>query len=396
MFKRMIQIEERLTNRSVFLFGPRQTGKSTLLKMRFPSAMYIDLLNSKEYLQYTSSPSLLEERVNVLLKSPGELLKVVIIDEIRREPELLNDVHRLIEMHKNLRFILTGSSPNKLRRKGTNLLGGRAHRINLHPISWLEMQSWPGSNIDFNTRLLRGGLPSILLSNNFRDDLLSYVGLYLQEEIQAEGLARSVGNFSRFLHVAAVCNGQQINYASVASDTMIPARTVKDYFQILQDTMMGYMLSPIDISEKRKTVSNPKFYFFDTGVSNALQARWNLLAGTPEYGEAFEAFIHNELQAANQFFTTDFPLTYWRTKTQLEVDFVLRPKPGVIIGIETKGTGKVQSRDTRGLRAFADEFLGARKILICTEENERLTTEGIEILPVEIFLSRLWKGEYHK
>ena len=249
------------------MLGPRQTGKTTYLRARFPEAHYVDLLDARTYRELTARPERLRESL-----SPHE--KLVIVDEIQKLPELLDEVHLMIEQRKDLRFILTGSSARKLKRGGANLLAGRALTCRLHPLVSAEL--------DFThveKRLSRGGLPAVFDSPIPWEDLHAYAGTYLQEEIQAEGLTRQISSFSRFLEIAAVGNGQLLNYTAIASDVGLTARTIQGYYQILEDTLVGHLLEPYRKSRKRKAVSSAKFFFFDVGVANVLSGRTRLSPG---------------------------------------------------------------------------------------------------------------------
>lgn len=365
-----------LQHRSLFLLGPRQTGKTTYLRARFPEAHYVDLLDARTYRELTARPERLRESLN-----PHE--KLVIVDEIQKLPELLDEVHLMIEQRKELRFILTGSSARKLKRGGANLLAGRALTCRLHPLVSAEL--------DFThveKRLSRGGLPAVFDSPIPWEDLHAYAGTYLQEEIQAEGLTRQISSFSRFLEIAAVGNGQLLNYTAIASDVGLTARTIQGYYQILEDTLVGHLLEPYRKSRKRKAVSSAKFFFFDVGVANVLSGRTRLSPRTPEYGGAFEHLVFLELRAYLDYSRVRLPLTFWRTHTQVEVDFVV----GDHLAVEVKAKEQVGPRDLKGLRLFAEELPGLRRVVVCQERERRVTDDGIEILPLELFLQELWSG----
>ena len=379
MYKRFLDLSALLQSRSVFLFGPRQTGKSTFLRTQYPDALLINLLESDTFRELSTRPETLRERC---LAQPK---KLVILDEIQRIPELLNEVHHLIEHDKALRFILTGSSARALKRRGVNLLGGRALSVRMHPlVSW---------ELDFgrtDDTLLWGSLPGILDSESKKEDLKAYVGTYLQEEIRAEGLVRNLAGFSRFLEVAALCSGKQLNYVAVGNDAQVNERTTKDYFQILFDTFLGRELAPFRKTRSRKAVATPKFYFFDTGVWNALLGRFSLSARTPEFGEALEHRVHHELSSYLDYTRTDEQLTYWRPQRQTaEVDFLV----GDRIAIEVKGTSRIGPADTTGLQMLSDEVRLKRRIIVSFESAPRKLDSGIEILPFSLFCERLWGGD---
>jgi uncharacterized protein len=387
VFQRSVDLRAALTARSVFLLGPRQTGKSTLLRATFPSALYFDLLDSLTFRSLAANPGLLEERIRAAPRHSD----LVVIDEIQKLPELLDEVHRLIERRKTLRFVLTGSSARKLRARGTNLLGGRAGVLRMHPIVFAEIGT--GAAPQPWTDLLRwGGLPSVLTSGSPREALEAYVGLYLQEEIRAEGLARSIPNFSRFLETAAAMNGEIVNYTKLGNDAQIPPRTVRDYFQILVDTLVGDLLPPFRKSKSRKAVATEKFYFFDVGVVHALLDRWSVSARSPEYGRVLEHRVERELRASIDYLRHRRQLFFWRSVSKLEVDFILVEGATPRVAIEVKGSRAVGPTDLKGLRAFAEDWPRIRKIVVASEPHPRTTEDGIEIMPVEHFFEQLWQG----
>ncbi len=376
MFSRILELEALLQHSSLFLFGPRQTGKSTLLRTLFPQAKFYDLLEADTFRELSAAPEIIRQRLR-----PEE--RLVIIDEIQKLPLLLDEVHLLIERNKTLRFILTGSSARKLKRGGANLLAGRALTLSLHPLVAPE--------VDFvllPERLNIGSLPAILTSLIPAELLRAYVGTYLQEEILAEGLVRNIGSFSRFLSTAGLTNGEQINFTAVGGDTGIPPRTVREYYTVLEDTLVGYLLPCFQHTRKRKPVSTPKFYFFDVGVANTLAKRGKVEPGSEMFGRALEHVIFLELRAYLDYRRLDQPLTYWRSRSQFEVDFVIGNK----VGIEVKGKSLVNKRDLRGLRALSEDITLRQKIVVSLEREPRVVEGGIEVLPVELFLRRLWDG----
>ena len=388
MYKRLLDLPALAAEHSFFLLGPRQTGKSTLLRASFPHALFLDLLDAQTFRALAVSPALIGERARTLKGRK----RVVILDEIQKMPELLDEVHRLMELDKSLRFILTGSSARKLRARGRNLLGGRAGVVRMHPIVYPELgtvsphRPW--------TDLIRwGGLPSVLDSKHPKAMLLAYVGLYLQEEIRAEGLARSVPNFSRFLETAAAMNGEILNYTKLGNDAQLSPRTVRDYFQILQDTLVGELLPPFQRTRSRKAVTTEKFYFFDVGVAHALVERWNVSARTPEYGRALEHLMQRELRASLDYSQSDRHLFFWRSLSKIEVDFVLAEGQKPVVAIEVKATRSVSQQDLNGLRSFSEDWPKVRKIVVSLEAHPRTTGDKIEILPAEQFLSMLWDNK---
>ena len=373
---RVLSLHHDLQSRSVFLFGPRQTGKTTLLRQRYPDAFWVNLLDGRQFLKYSAEPWRLSEETTNLASG-----SIVVIDEIQRLPSLLNEVHNLIEA-KDLRFVLTGSSPVKLRRGGVNLLGGRARVRYLSPLVFPEIPEW---NLDRITTI--GTLPSVYLSDEPWEDLRSYAGLYLQHEVQAEGLVRGIDGFSRFLHTAAHTAGQQVVFEQIASDAQVPARTVREYFGILEQTLIGRMVLPYRPKTRvsRKPVSRAKFFFFDIGVVQALTGRRTVAPGTPEYGNALEQYLFTELDSWARYQRLDTPVAFWRTTDEREVDFVI---PGHF-AVEVKASGSVGPNDLKGLMALREDEPDLTPILVCREDTPRVV-DGIEVLPVRAFLERLW------
>lgn len=377
LYKRFIDLQKVAVKRSFFLFGARQTGKSTLLKETFPEARYIDLLDSITFREYSARPELLRERLT-------EKDSIIIIDEVQKLPGILDEVHLLMERNKNLRFILTGSSARKLKGGGANLLGGRAWTLRLHPLISAEL------DYDrLNDRINFGSLPSIIDSEYKSKDLQSYVGSYLKEEIRAEGLSRSIEDFSRFLEVAGLTNGKQINYTEAGSDAQVSPRVIREYYSILEDTLVGFTLNPYQKLIKRKPVSSGKFYLFDTGVSNVLSKSGNIEEGSNQYGGALEHLIFLELRAFIDYNLLDMPLHFWRTTSLLEVDFLVDGK----IAIEVKAGRSASKRDYKHLLSLREDIRLDRMILVCNEKEPRKTSEGVEIMPVNEFLKALWANQ---
>ncbi|MFC1463159.1 ATP-binding protein, partial [Verrucomicrobiota bacterium] len=335
---RLLDLTPVLEQKSCFLFGPRQTGKTQLIKHRLQQYRTYNLLHSDVFARLSHSPRKLREETR-----PDD--KIVIIDEIQKLPVLLDEVHAIIE-ETGVHFLLTGSSARKLKRTGANLLGGRARTRHLHPFVLAELDS----RFDLLHALDVGLIPSIYLSGAPREDLEAYVGQYLKEEVAAEALVRNISAFSRFLAVAACCNGQIINYTNIGNDAQVPMSTVQEYFQILRDTLVGNDLPAWRQTTKRKPFATSKFYFFDIGVARFLQRRQNLQEGAPEYGQAFEAYVHHELRSYLDYRGKE-GLCYWRSTSGFEVDFILMDTTA----IEVKGKTNVNSRDLRGLRALREE-----------------------------------------
>lgn len=363
---------------SVFLWGARQVGKSTLIKNVYPNAKVYDLLKSDEYTRLLRRPQLLREE---LLSFGEETL--VVIDEIQKIPQLLDEVHWLI-VNRGIRFILCGSSARKLKRIGTNLLGGRAMSVKLYPLVSAEIPDF-----DLVRGINHGMLPRHYLAANPKKRLEAYIGTYLKEEIQDEAVVRQLAAFNRFLDMAAQCNGEIINYKNIAQDCGVSAVTVKEYFTILEQTLIGYMLPAFTASKKRRAITAPKFYYFDVGVANHLLRRSNLQQGSVDFGHAFEHLMIQELIAYLSYSESDEQLSYWRTASGYEVDAVIGEGR---IAIEFKSAEEVQSKHTKGLKAFSEEYANARLIVVSMDANPRMLN-GVEILPAMDFLKLLWEGK---
>ena len=375
---RRLDLAPDLRHRSVFLFGPRQTGKTTYLSALFPHSPVFNLLRGEVFLRLSREPGRLRQELATVPRSSAP----VIIDEIQKLPSLLDEVHDLIES-RGLRFVLAASSPAKLRRGGVNLLGGRARTRRLFPFVSAEVPHW-----DLMRAINIGGIPSIYFSDDPIEDLRAYCGSYLQLEIQAEGLVRGVERFSRFLTAAALACGRQVVFERLASDAAVPARTVREYFQVLEDTLLGALVQPFTPKRaSRKPVSHAKFYLFDVGVANVLAGITRIEAGSAAFGRALEQLVFCELRARLGYGRDPRPLTFWRTTDGSEVDFVV----GDSVAIEVKASGAVAPRDLTGLRRLAEEVPLRRRIVVCGESVPRII-DGIELLPVREFLAALWDG----
>ncbi len=372
---RELDLPELLAKRSHFLLGPRQTGKSSLIRHALTKVRVYDLLDTSLYLALSQNPGRLAQEL-------GPRDHIVVIDEIQRLPVLLNEVHRLIET-RGTRFLLTGSSARKLRHGGVNLLGGRARTKYLHPLTWKEL----GDQFDLYRALERGLLPSVYFSDDPRADLQAYAGMYLQQEIMAEGATRNVPAFSRFLKVAALCNGTIVNFTNVANDAQVARTTVYEYFEILKDTLVLHELPPWRKTIKRKPLASSKYYFFDVGVVATLQGR-TFRPGTPESGEAFETYLMHELMSYRDYVSGEL-LSYWRSTTGFEADFII----GDHTAIEVKAKENVSPQDIKSLRALAEEKKLKRYLCVCLEPRTR-KVDGIVVLPIRKFLEALWNGEY--
>ena len=378
-YERLLDLQAPIKRKSLFLFGPRQTGKTFYLTRTFPNAPYYNLLQSKTFLRLSQRPHLLREELTAIrsLESP------VIIDEIQKLPVLLDEVHSLIE-EKRIKFILTGSSARKLKRGGANLLGGRAATFHLFPLVSCEIPDF-----DLIRSLNWGTLPSIYPSDDPENDLADYVGNYLKEEIKAEGLARNIENFSRFLQTASLCNAELVNFTGVGNDAQIAPRTVAEYFSILEDTLIGSILEPYTKTKKRKAVSTAKFYFFDCGVCNVLAGRKNIKPKTELFGKSFEHFVFTELRAFLSYKRDLRPLTFWRSQiSDYEVDFLV----GDEIAVEVKGADLITERHLTGIRALTEEMRLKKKIVVSMDEMPRRLGD-VDILPISRFLEMLWDGE---
>ena len=382
----MVSLPRRLRielpeGQSAFLWGPRKTGKSTYLHATFPDATYYDFLQSDLMLEHARRPSLLRERLEA---QPAKALKqVVILDEVQKVPHLLDEVHWLIE-NKRRQFVLCGSSARKLKRGRANLLGGRAWRHEMHPLVSDEV-----GEMDLLRVLNRGLVPSHYFSDHFRKSLDAYVIDYLEEEVFDEGLTRNVPAFSRFFEAMGYSHGELTNYAAIARDCGIDAKTVKEYYQILCDTLLGRMVLPFKKRQGRQVIGKaPKFYLFDVGVAGALTKRRIAEERGEQFGRALEHFILMELAAHSSYTGLGYGIDFWRTKSGLEVDFVLG---GGEVAVEVKGLSRVDDRDLRGLRAFADEHHPRDAIVVCNERVPR-TVSGLRFLPWRAFLLELWAG----
>ncbi|MCY4400790.1 MAG: DUF4143 domain-containing protein [Gemmatimonadetes bacterium] len=380
MYRRTLEIELP-RGQSAFLWGARKTGKSTLLGHRFPHSIRFDLLDTRLLLELTRAPWTLAERIRAF----GRYSRVlpVIIDEVQKVPAILDEVHRLIESER-LSFVLCGSSARKLKRGRANLLGGRAWRYALHPLTWPEVPDF-----DLVRALNQGLIPEHYDSAHHRRGLAGYVDDYLKEEVFDEGLARNAPAFARFFEALAFCHGELLNYSNVARDCGVSSKTVKEYFQILVDTLLGVLVEPFSRRRSRAVITRaPKFYLFDVGVANHVAGRRIESTASPDFGRALEHLVLMELLAYRSYRERDFPVRFWRTKSGLECDFVLGLEGEV--AIEVKGDSRVRRADLRGLRAFVEEHRPRQAVVVCNESASRRTDDGIWILPWERFLERLW------
>lgn len=362
-------------NRSAFLWGPRKTGKTYWLRQTFPEHVRIDLLQTDVFGEYAARPSLLRERYQ-------DHPKMIIIDEVQMVPDLLHEVHWLIE-NRGSSFLMTGSSARKLRRKHANLLGGRAWRYTMHPLTFPETQGF-----DLEGAMVSGLLPPHFLSPDPIRDLRSYVADYLKEEIAAEAAVQSIPAFSEFLRVAALTSGELLNYTNVAREAGVSAKVVRSYFQILEDTLLGFRVASWRKSKTRRMIETEKFYLFDVGVANYLSRR-TPREGTPEFGKAFEQYILMELKAYQAYRNPELDIRYWRTSTGMEVDFILGEMD---VALEIKGARRAHEGDLKGLTALLTDHKVKHPLLISLEREPRKIGAKVRALPWEVFLRELWSG----
>lgn len=376
--QRILNLPNLLKKKSFFLFGPRATGKSFLIHDQFPKSVpVINLLRSDIYLHLSANPAELEPMINAY---PDR--SIVVIDEVQKVPMLLDEVHRLIEETK-IRFLLTGSSARKLKQNEVNLLAGRAWTAELFPLTAHEIPDF-----DLDRYLLYGGLPPVYLSEYPKEELYAYVSTYLKEEIQAESLVRKIPAFARFLKTSALTNGKMLNFSEIASDTGIPVSTVREYYHILEDTFVGFLLPGWTKSVKRKALSTAKFYYFDLGVRNTLAEISVIEKKSDLYGQAFEHFIALELRAYLSYRRLRLSFNYWTSKYGAEVDFIIGNK----IAIEVKAAEKITEKHFKGLKMLAEEEICQRYILISRDPINRKYSK-FEAIYWKDFIFKLWNDE---
>jgi uncharacterized protein len=377
----MKNITERLlninlpSNRSAFLWGPRKTGKTHWLGTFLKDSVVIDLLKTDLFADYASRPSLLREQYR-------EHNGLVIIDEIQMVPDLLNEIQWLIE-NSNTSFLMTGSSARKLRRGHANLLGGRAWRYTMTPLSYMETRGF-----DLEEIMVSGLLPPHFLSPDPIQDLRAYIADYLKEEIASEAAIQNIPAFAEFLRVASLTSGELLNYTNVGREAGVSAKVVRNYFQILEDTLLGFRIPPWKKAKNRRLIETEKFYLFDVGVSNYL-ARRTPQIGTPEFGKSFEHYMIMELKSYQAYRNPELEIYYWRTSTGFEVDIILGDME---VAIEIKGSQRVHSDHTKGLRALMEEHTIRRALVVSLENKVRKLENNIEVLPWKTFLEILWSG----
>ena len=379
IIKRLLEAPD-LRKHSVFIWGPRRTGKTFWIREHLPNAPLIDLLQTDTFAEYAARPSLLRERYS--FAQPIRSGTPIVIDEIQKVPALLDEVHWLIENRK-LTFVLTGSSARKLRRGHANLLAGRARRREMRPLCFPEVDEVVPEKI-----VLSGLLPPHFLSDEPVEDIRAYVNDYLKEESVAESLTANLPAFSEFLRVAALTNAELLNYTNVAREVGVSAKVVRGYFEILEDTLLGFRLSPWTRSRNRRLIQTPKFYLFDVGISNYL-ARRTPQPGTPEFGKSFEHYILMELMAYRSYRLPEMEIRYWRTSTGQEVDFILNEME---VAIEVKASSRVPDVALRSLTTLASESRVRRSIIVCLERQRR-KLGPVLLLPWKEFLAELWSGD---
>jgi predicted AAA+ superfamily ATPase len=378
MHRRLLNIRSLLEQKSFFLFGPRATGKTTLIDTTLSEALVIDLLEARTFQSLLKDPGRLGEMID-------DPKRIVVIDEMQKLPSLLDEVHRLIQK-RHIRFLLTGSSARKLKHGAANLLAGRAREARLFPLTSAEIKSF-----DLMRLINHGGLPEIYDGTDPDEDLTAYVDTYLREEIKAEAVTRNVAAFSEFLDAVALANGQEINYERFASDLQVSPSTLKNYFQILEDTLIGFRLPGYTATKKRKATTRSKFYLFDLGVARHLAKNSHIIEGSKAFGDTFEHFIILEVRAWLSYARRREELRYWRSTSQFEVDALI----GNQVAIEIKSSDSPTDKHLKGLRALMEEGLFKRHILVCRERQKRVTDDGIEILPWQQFTKLLWDGKLY-
>lgn len=380
MFSRQLTIDKY---KSCFIFGPRQSGKSTYVKgLLGPKDLYINLLLQSEYVRFAKEPGLFRNELLHHFKTHGD--STCVVDEIQRIPDLLNEVHALIES-TGLRFILTGSSARKLRRGGVNLLAGRAYTYRLFPLLFEEL----GDAFDMERALRIGVLPT--LWRNEREDprefLRTYTETYLREEIKAEGLVRNIGPFARFLDIASANDGEIVNFSNIARECQVSVKTAKEYYQILEDTFIAYKIEPWRKSVRKRLVAHSRYYFFDPGVTNAL-CKYDLDEINPIVrGHRFEQLVITQLLAKIEYRRKNLQLNFWRSNTGLEVDLIISKGKKIYAAVEIKSGKSLKMCDINGLTQFLDEHPGVPGFAVTTDSRSRKLSERITVMPWKQFLT---------
>ena len=381
MFRRLVRLPER-PRESFFLWGPRQTGKSTLLKALYPQAIRIDLAKTEEFVRYSERPALLREELEHIPPDP-----VVVIDEIQKVAPLLEQVRWLVENRGRV-FAMSGSSARSVRQSAPALSPGRVARFDLFGLTSAEI----GRPFDLCRMLNHGSLPRHYLADAPARPLRAYVESYLKEEALLSGLTRSLRAFSGFLTAVALTDAELVNYATIARECGVSAPTAREYFQVLVDTLLGRFLPAFTKRPKRRVIGAPKFFLADVGMVNTLTRRGPLAPGSELFGKAFENWIFHELTAASHYRERYMELSYWRLASGIEVDFVIGD---MRCAIEAKAVVRVTSDHLKGLRQLVVDQPGVRRRIVASlEPSPRVTEDGIEILPWRVFLDRLWSGEF--
>ena len=383
MFPRRLRLPPPGT-RSFFLWGPRQVGKTTLLRQSYPDASWVDLLKADEFRRYATRPESLRLTIQAAGAGPS---RQVVVDEVMKVPALLDEVHWMIE-NLDVRFALCASSARKVRRGAASLLGGRALRFELRGLTSAEL----GTDLDLHRIVNCGFLPRPYQDPEPGELLESYIADYLKEEIAAEGLVRNLPIFADFLEAAALADTEMVRFSTVAQDCGVSSQTVRAYYEILEDTLLGRWLPAWRKRPKRRVARTPKFYFSDVGVVSRLARRGELFAGSELLGKAFESWLFHEISAYLAYTRSEERLSYWRLAGGAEVDFIIGD---MRIAIEAKGAARIGSRHLKGLRTLArDHPEVQRRIVVCLEPRALKTDDGIEILPVQRFLDGLWDDDF--
>ena len=370
------------TSDSYFLFGPRGTGKTTWLKMNYPDALFIDLLSTNAYISYTANPERIKELV---LGNPDK--KTIIIDEVQRVPSILTIVHQIIEEKRGIQFILTGSSSRKLKRTGVDLLAGRALLKKCYPFMACEL----ADQFDLPTAIVNGMLPLVVSSENSTDVLNAYISLYLREEIQNEGLIRNIGNFARFLEAISFSHSSILNLSDISRECEVERKSVEGYLNILEDLMLCYRIPVFNKRAKRILISHNKFYFFDSGVFHSLRPKGILDKTSEISGQSVEGLVLQHLMAWNDYSGNHNKIFFWRTKSGVEVDFIVYGE-SEFCAIEVKNSRKIDQRELKGLKAFKEDYPEAN-LLFLYRGDEKLQKGDILCLPLDSFLLQLVPGK---
>lgn len=382
MISRVLNLKQY--KQSLFLFGPRQVGKTYLIKHTLSPDLFINLLDHKEFLRYAKDVSLLSHEVTALNKDKC----CIVVDEIQRCPQLLDEIQLIMGDRQGVQFILTGSSARKLRRTGINLLGGRAITLHLHPFTYEELEG----KFILEEAMHFGTLPSIIAQKSKQDKirmLRSYVETYLKEEVQQESLTRNIPAFARFLELAGYENGNILNFQNIAREVGVHSKTIKEYFCILEDTLLGFLFYPYTKSHRKKLISHPKFYFFDCGVVTALRGELlnELISGTAPYGNAFEHWILLEIRRILDYYEREAKISFFRTTDGAEVDLILE-FGRKIWAVEIKSSSQPHFSEVRGLRSFIKDHQCERALCVC-QTPRVFVINGIEFIPWGDFINQL-------